>query len=320
MKRILYIVLLMGCHALCMVAQNNALPGDTIRYIMKDVLRTDTLHMDKEDRMRTVQRIEIDTVGGTALSVHERVEKLEVIKSVFRRDWFIFASVGGHTFLGDYSGNGDFSGTLSPEVCGGVGYWFNPYIGLSARFIRSESRGYSEYIIGGHGFGYGELLEKADGTLYRKMKMSWWDTSLSLMLNVTRLVSDYEGYRSGRHMNQFILNLGAGCVHQLNYEQEHGTGYDWSGHAELQYSRFLGRKKRVSLDVRLRALFYHTNFDYESKRHDRLIDRTDWNIGVHAGITCYLGRLRGKKRIDRVLEADSFDYTDCYNRSVPSAK
>lgn len=296
MKRILYIVLLMWCHTFCIEAQDKSLPGDTIRYIMKDVLRTDTLHMDKEDRIRTVQRIEIDTVGSAELSVNERVEKLEVTKSVFRRDWFVFASVGVHTFQGDYSDVADFFGTISPDVTAGIGYWFNPYIGISAQFTRSESRGYSGYVTGKYGFGYGEVMRAKDRTPYRYMKTDWWNTTVSLKLNITRLVSGYEGYRSLKNANQFILNVGGGCLYHLGYDQPRGTGYEWSGHAELQYSRFFDRRRRISLDVRLHWLFCHTNFDYESRRKDRLIDRMDSNIGLQAGFTLYLGRVRKKEK------------------------
>ena len=295
--------LLLVAAAGCMVpakAQENPewARQDTIRFVEEGRVGKDTL------------RFTVSAPAGQ--KPYELFESMPVSASIFRKDWVVFFTGGMHTFRGDYSGNGDFSGTLSPEISGGIGYWFNPYVGLACEFIRSESEGYSEYITGHHGFGYGDILEKEDGTMYRKMKTSWWDTSLSVMLNLTRLINGYEGYGSLKHRNQFMLNLGMGCVHQLNYHQQYGTGYNWSGHAELQYSRFFGRKKRFSLDVKLRCLFYHTNFDYESKRRDRLIDRIDGNVGLHAGFTCYLGKLREKKKIKGLLSGGSYDY-----RGVP---
>lgn len=287
----------------CLPADGLSVRTDTIDFqiIKKDKTSTDTIRY---------------VTDHTSLPADKQLESMPVMKSIFRRDWFVFLTGGIHTFRGDYSNDGPFEGTLSPEVGGGGGVWLNPYAGLSAEFIRSRSRGYSEYVTGHYGFGYGDILEKEDGTLYRKMKVDWWDASLSVMLNLTRLITGYEGYGSLKNRNQFILNLGIGCVHQLNYNQRQGSGYSWSGHTELQYSRFFGRKRRVSLDVRLRCLFYHTNFDYESKRHDRLIDRIDANTGIHAGMTFYFGRLREKKRLRQLQKTGPYDFRNRENQET----
>lgn len=288
--------------------------SDTVRFVAKTPLRADTV------RFRNARLAHTDTLSfrpemNPGRSADNLFDVMPLKKVTYRNDWFVFANGGVHTFIGDHSGIASFGGTISPEFGGGFGYWFTPYIGVKAEFIRSVSRGYSRYVLGDFGFGYGPMLEDKNGEYYRKMKTEWWDVSCSVTLNLTRFATGYEGYRSRKNMNQFLLNVGIGCVHHLNYKQVQGTGYDWSGHAELQYSRFFGRTKRLSLDLILRWLFYSTNFDYESKRRDRLIDRMDSNLGLHLGVSYYLGKLNGKKKIDKILTETSYDFVE----TVPSA-
>ncbi|MDE6453691.1 MAG: hypothetical protein K2L74_09730 [Muribaculaceae bacterium] len=213
-----------------------------------------------------------------------------VVTNSFGKNWFVFATGGVHSFLGDYSGCGKLSGTLSPDWSVGVGKWFTPGVGLKAEFIHSNSRGYTEYLTG-H-YGYGDIMFRADGTPYRRMKTRWWDVSLDVILNLTRLYYGYEGYDSRRAMNQFMLNLGLGGVHHLGFEHGHGSDNELSFHAEFQYSRFFTRSKRVSLDLKVRALFYQTNFDLEYGQANHAASKFDANVGVNLGFTVYLGKKR----------------------------
>ncbi len=212
----------------------------------------------------------------------------QVVTNKFGKNWFFFATGGAHTFQGDYSSDGKFSGTISPDWSVGVGKWFTPGVGLKLEFIKSDSRGYTEYLTG-H-YGYGPYLQKADGTPYRKMKTRWWDISGSVILNLTRLFNGYEGIDSRRHMNQFLVNIGIGGVHHLGYEHSHGNDNEWSGHLELQYSRFFTKGKRWSLDIKARGILYQTNFDLEYGQADHAAGKWDSNVGVDIGFTLYLGR------------------------------
>lgn len=213
-----------------------------------------------------------------------------VVTNKFSKNWFVFATGGVHTFIGDYMSCGKFSGTLSPDWSVGIGKWFTPGVGLKVEFIKSDSKGYTEYLTG-H-YGYGDILFRADGTPYRKMKTRWWDISLDVILNLTRLYHGYEGYGSRKAMNQFLLNLGIGGVHHMGYGKSHGSDNELSFHTELQYSRFFTPAKRFSLDFKVRGLFYQTNFDLEYGQANHAASKFDANVGVDVGFTWYLGKKR----------------------------
>ncbi|WP_297900439.1 hypothetical protein [uncultured Parabacteroides sp.] len=247
---------------------------------------------DKYKDYREVFRDTTDYVAPTELNVYKDsiLDPLRVVTNRFGKNWFVFATGGVHSFRGDYSNWGKFKGTLSPDWGIGVGKWFTPGIGLKMEFIRSNSRGYTAYE-NGH-YGYGDLLYTADGTPYRKMKTGWWDISGSAILNLSRLFLGYEGYDSPKRMNQFMLNLGIGGVHHMGYEHSHGSDNEWSGHMELQYSRFFNRKKRFSLDIKARGIFYQTNFDLEYGQADHAAFKWDCNLGIDIGFTFYLDKQR----------------------------
>lgn len=247
---------------------------------------------DKYKDYREVFRDTTDYVAPTELGVRKDsiLDPLRVVTNKFGKNWFVFATGGVHSFRGDYSNTGKFNGTLSPDWSIGVGKWFTPGVGLKIEFIRSNSRGYTEYLTG-H-YGYGEVLHKKDGTPYRKMKTGWWDISGSAILNLSRLFLGYEGYNSPKRMNQFMVNLGIGGVHHLGYGHSYGSDNEWSGHAELQYSRFFNSKKRFSLDLKIRSLFYQTNFDLEYGQADHAAYKWDCNVGLDVGFTFYLDRQR----------------------------
>ena len=210
----------------------------------------------------------------------------EVVSNPFRQNWFVFATAGGHTFRGDYSKDGPFTGTLSPDFGIGVGKWFMPWLALKAEFILSDSRGYTEYKTA-H-YGYGDWIDGNPG--YRKMKTGWWDLGGSAILNLTRLYYGYEGYGVKERMGQWMAAAGIGAVHHLGYEHSYGSDNELSAHLELQYSRFLNAKKNVSLDLKARALLYQSNFDLEYGQADHAAQHVDANLGLDAGITFYLGR------------------------------
>ena len=100
------------------------------------------------------------------------------------------------------------------------------------------------------------------------------------MFNLTRLIGGYEGISSSKHLNQFIASIGVGATH--HYDLPYGSANEWSGHLELQYSRFFSTKKNLSLDVKLRWLFYETKYD--GVFNHQLFDE---NISLNVGMTYY---------------------------------
>lgn len=235
-----------------------------------------------------------DTVDYTAptetVVTTENFEPYRVVTNKFGKNWFVFATAGYHSFRGDYSNTGKFSGTLSPDFGIGFGKWFTPGIALKIEWIRGDSKGYTEFLTG-H-YGYGDIMLTPDNTPYRKMKTSWWDISGSVIFNLTRLFLGYEGIDSPKRMNQFFLNLGLGGVHHLGYAHKHGSDNEWAGHVELQYSRFFTKSKRFSIDLKARGIFYQTNFDLEYGQYTNKSSKWDCNLGIDLGFTWYMGKKR----------------------------
>ena len=243
--------------------------------------------VDKYKDYREVYRDTVDVVSPTYTRVVRDTvfTGQHIMTNGFLDNWFVFATGGVHTFFGDYSNYGAFSGTLSPDFGIGLGKWVTPGFGFKAEFIRSNSRGYTNP---GYGYRYGDIMTNAQGQQYRKMKTNWWDLSINGMFNLSRLIYGYEGYNSPRLMNQFIMNFGIGGVHHMGLQ---GTGSDneWSGHAELQYSRFFTKKKNFSFDIKALALVYQTNFDLEYGNRDKAANKFDANVGIDLGFTYYFG-------------------------------
>ena len=232
---------------------------------------------DKYKDYREVYRDSV-LVANTrdVIVMNEGQDPFEVVSNPFRQNWFVFGTVGGHTFRGDYSNDGPFSGTLSPDFGVGFGKWFMPWLALKAEFIRSASRGYTEYKTA-H-YGYGDWIDGNPG--YRKMKTGWWDLGGSAIINITRLYHGYEGYGVKDRMGQLMAAAGVGAVHHLGYEHSYGSDNELSAHLELQYSQFFNEKKNVSLDLKARALLYQTNFDLEYGQADHAAQHIDSNLGA----------------------------------------
>lgn len=295
-------------------------PSDTIHFKPLDTKReqvvfqrnllvpTDTLTFHVQPSGRKLFDIPIAEVELTDTTIYALsaprlsgdtlVRAMPATRNLFRRDWFVYLRAAYHTFQGDYSSIASFSGTLSPEMSVGGGYWFNPWVGVSAEFTRSESRGYTTHVTD-FGFGYGDVLFTPSGTPYRKMKTGWWSAIAAVHFNLTRIFNSYEGLATHRHLNVLYLNGGLGALRHLSYNQIYGNGYQMTGYIEVVYSRFFNKNRRISLDAGLRWLMANTNFDFDSKRIDKAILRIDSNVAVRVGFTVYLGRFgRGKNPSD----------------------
>jgi hypothetical protein len=100
------------------------------------------------------------------------------------------------------------------------------------------------------------------------------------------MIAGYEGIGSPKMMNQFIASVGLGVTRHYDIPL---TSNVVSGHLELQYSRFFSEKKDFSLDVRLRSIFYGTDFDRVNKTF------IDENVSLNVGFTYYFKK-RGWER------------------------
>ena len=219
-------------------------------------------------------------------------DRYRVVTNRFWSNWFVLGNVGVHAFYGDYSSVGEFSETISPDFNVGVGKWFTPGIGAKLQFSMGDSKSFSKEQT--H-YTYGDLLYSDNGTPYWKSKIKWWDLNINAMFNLSRLFCGYEGKISDELMNQFILSLGIGGVHHYDIKAQRN---EWSGHAELQYSRFFDKEKKFSLDLKAKALLYQTNFDnIVLKDGDKNTNWWDTNVGFSVGFTYYIK----KRHWDRCL-------------------
>ncbi len=219
-------------------------------------------------------------------------DRYRVVTNRFWSNWFVLGNVGGHAFFGDYGTLGKLSEKMSPSFSIGFGKWFTPGLGVKAQFGMSNSKGFSEEE---NWFTYGDPMYTSDGTPYWKNKMEWTNFNINAMFNLSRLFRGYEGKVSDELMNQFIFSAGIGTVHQHKIKAQRN---EWSGHLELQYSRFFDKEKKFSLDLKAQGMFCQTNFDGIVLKHDR--KKSHWwdiNTGFSVGFTYYIK----KRHWDRCL-------------------
>ena len=209
-------------------------------------------------------------------------DSYRVVTNRFWDNWFVLADFGGHFFGGDYSTMGDFGKSLSPNFKVGVGKWFTPGVGMKIQYGMSNSRGFSKEQTS---YADGGPLVDGNGETYWRTKNKWWDLNVNAMFNLSRLFCGYEGKESERLKNQFIASVGIGAVHHRDIPEQRN---EWSGHFELQYSRFFNKKKAVSLDVKAYTILYQTNFDGITLKQTGEDSRWwDANTGVSVGLTYY---------------------------------
>lgn len=219
-------------------------------------------------------------------------DRYRVVTNRFWDNWFVLGNVGAHAFFGDFGSLGSVSEKISPNFSIGFGKWFTPGIGTKVQFGMSNSKGFSKQE---NWFTYGEPLHTEDGTPYWKNKMVWSNFNISAMFNLSRLFRGYEGKISDELMNQFIFSAGIGTVHQRKIKAQRN---EWSGHLELQYSRFFDKEKKFSLDLKAQGMFCQTNFDgIVLKENGEKSTWWDINTGFSIGFTYYIK----KRHWDRCL-------------------
>ena len=219
----------------------------------------------------SITMTQVDTIQVTN-------HKERVITNPFWNNWFVMADAGVNAFWGDCP-VGKFKNRLTPQFNVGVGKWVIPGFGLNLQFTGFRSKG--EKGVEGIYTRGSKMYIDGDSDKYWKEKIKWWDFSFNAMFNLTRLIGGYEGDNSSKHLNQFIASVGIGATH--HYDLPYGSANEWSGHVELQYSRFFSAKKNLSLDVKLRGLLYETKYD--GVFNHQLFDE---NISLNVGVTYYI--------------------------------
>ena len=240
-------------------------------------------------------------------------DKYRVVTNRFWENWFVYADGGGHAFFGDYSHWGKFKETLSPEFAVGIGKWFTPGIGVKGQFGMGSSRGFlnDSYVFTSN-YGYlqnpyldthvGNYPQQHNGYNYWPMKTKFWDISMNVSFNLSRLFCAWEDYGTKKLFNQFMLTLGFGGLHHYDYDKDkYGPENDWYMNAELQYSRFFTRAKAFSLDFKIRSQIFETHFDQSFIQGHRW----DANLGLALGLTYYI-KVRGWDRCVSCGEANYY--------------
>lgn len=221
-------------------------------------------------------------VETTLTSGPSNVSDAAVATNTFKHNWFIFANGGVQKFVGEYNDYGSFGKTLAPEGHIGLGHWFIPSFGAGLETGLGRSRGFTAVD---HITKYtcdDELFTNSDGIEYYRQSINWWNLGANAYLNLSRMISGYEGSNQDKLMGQFILNLGIGWMHHAKLRNE------ICGTAGIQYSRFINPKKRTSIDVKLPFTFYQSNYDglygYDGCR------KINYNVSLVLGVTFHSKR------------------------------
>ena len=88
--------------------------------------------LDKYKDYREVYRDTVDAAPQSRIFVQQDtvINPNQVVMNSFGRNWFVYGTAGAHTYIGDFSRDGAFSGTVSPDFGVGIGKWFVPGLAL----------------------------------------------------------------------------------------------------------------------------------------------------------------------------------------------
>jgi outer membrane protein OmpA-like peptidoglycan-associated protein len=233
---------------------------------------------------QTVQPNDQQTIVNKSVE-HQRVvgSDHQVISNFFKDNWFVLGDAGVNAFWGDYT-VGNLSSRLTPQFNIGFGKWFVPGFGAKIQFTGFNSK--ENKSVETVNTRDSQTYYDGNGNPYWKENIKWWDINVNLMFNISRMIAGYEGIGSPKMMNQFFASVGLGVTRHYDIPL---TSNVVSGHVELQYSRFFSPKKDFSMDVRLRGIFYGTDFDRVNKTS------IDENLSLNVGFTYYF-KERGWER------------------------
>lgn len=222
----------------------------------------------------------------------------------FRRSnpWVISGSAGLHTFRGDYSCVGKFTGTISPQWSISVGKWLGRWIGIRAEFTKSRTDGYTRFS-NAH-YGYGQEFYTDEGVFYRKMRTRWIDVGVGVMIDFAEMI-DNEVSGGGRNY-KIIGEIGADAVSHLGFGGGTGSDNELAAHALMQYSRMITHDRNLSLDVALRGILYRTNQDIVDAGASQIC----CNLGISLGVTWYIG---GNKPTTEKIYTRDFNVARTHN-------
>ena len=241
-------------------------------YACFPVLYAQTSHTERNEESMSQY-----TVLKTVIEEEEVAESHhQVISNRLKDNWFVLGEVGLNTYWSDYTSKSSLGARMTPQFNFGAGKWFLPGFGAKLQLTGFSSRAdkWCESL-----FTQGsDVYTDADGNSYWKEKVKWVNLNADFMFNISRLIKGYEGNDSSDLMNQFIGSVGIGIAHPYGFE---GSANDFAGHFELQYSRFFSEKKNLSLDVRLRAILYESQFDGVREQF------FDENISLNVGVSYY---------------------------------
>jgi len=204
--------------------------------------------------------------------------------------WFLFGNAGVNTYWSD-GAEGGLSTRMTPQFSIGGGVWFSPLFGMTLQAIGFESKA-DKFLQGIYTVDRPRYI-LPDGRHYWKEQTKWVDLSANILFNITRLIYGYEGYGSTLNMNQIIISAGIGVTH--HYDLPYGSANDISVHFEAGYTRFFSPEKNLSLDVRLRGLFYDSSYDGVTGNQPFDINASI-NVGVSYYFSTYKASAYGKKR------------------------
>ena len=230
----------------------------------------------------------IDTIQNSVVDTLVEIERIadndhQVITNLLKDNWFILGDAGLNAFYGDYT-FGNLSTRLTPQFNVGLGKWFVPGFGAKLQFTGFTSK--ENKTVETINTRNSQTFYDENGNPYWIESIKWWGINVDLLFNISRMILGYEGIGSDKRKNQFIASIGLGATHHYDIPL---TSNVVSSHLELQYSRFFFNKKALSLDVRLRGIFYGTDFDRVNKTF------VDENLSLNVGLTYYF-KERGWKR------------------------
>ena len=243
----------------------------------------------------------IDTIQSSVVDTLVEVEKVvpsdhQVITNFWKDNWFVLGDAGINAFWGDYT-VGNLSSRLTPQFNVGLGKWFVPGFGAKIQFSGFSSK--ENKSVETANTWASQTYYDENGNPYWTESIKWCDFNVDLMFNLSRMILGYEGIGSSKMKNQFIASVGLGATHHYDVPFKSNVV---SGHLELQYSRFFFDKKALSLDVRLRGIFYGTDFDRVNRTY------IDENISLNVGLTYYFKERGWKQHVSNITYYHK-DYT-----------
>lgn len=221
---------------------------------MKNVLKT----MCVISALAVVGHLEAQTLTKT-----ESIEKYVVKTNRFGNNWFISASGGIQTYLGDDDHHSKFGKRISPAVDLSIGKWFTPGMGLRLTYSGLNAKGVS-YENGVYSTG----KQNSKGLYEQKWNMMYLHGDI--MLNLTDM---FCGYKEDRIYGA-IPYIGFGWVH--SYDNPRNNEFA----ANVGFINRFRLSNAWDFNLEARAMLTKDNFDGQVRGKE-----CDGMVSVLAGFT-----------------------------------